>query len=125
MNRSINSMHYPFAVDQGLGTWMQEHDYGKNVEQLMMQVLFTNPGERVNLPDFGCGIRQMVFAPNSDVTANLVQVMIQQALNTWLSTLITVIDVKAAANDDKLEITIVYLLIALQQRTYLNIEVTL
>ena len=118
-------MHYPFAVDQGLGAWMQEHDYGKHVEQLMMQVLFTNPGERINLPDFGCGIRQMVFAPNSDVTANLVQVMIQQALTTWLPTLITVIDVKATANDDKLEINIVYLIIAIQQRTYLNIEVTL
>jgi phage baseplate assembly protein W len=125
MNKSINSMHYPFAVDQGLGAWMQEHDYGKHVEQLMMQVLFTNPGERINLPDFGCGIRQMVFAPNSDVTANLVQVMIQQALTTWLPTLITVIDVKATANDDKLEINIVYLIIAIQQRTYLNIEVTL
>ena len=95
------------------------------VEQMIRQVLFTNPGERINRPDFGCGIRRMVFAPNSDVSANLTQVIINQALERWLGTLIEVIDVQVAAIDEKLEIKIVYLLRARQERRYLNLEVTL
>ena len=91
----------------------------------MKQVLFTNPGERINRPDFGCGIRRMVFAPNSDVTANLSQVMINQSLEKWLSTVIEVNDVQVKTIEETLEIRIVYLVRATQERRYLNVEVTL
>lgn len=125
MNEPIHSIHYPFAIDRGLGTLAEEAIYSQHVEQMMKQVLFTSPGERINRPDFGCGLRRMVFAPNSDVSANMTQVMIVQALERWLGTLIEVIDVKAKAIDEKLEVGIVYILKARQERRYLNLEVTL
>ena len=125
MNNKIHSIRYPFAIDRGFGKLAEETDYKRHVEQLMKQVLFTNPGERINRPDFGCGIRRMVFAPNSDVTANLSQVMINQSLEKWLSTVIEVNDVKVKAIEERLEITIVYLVRATQERRYLNVEVTL
>lgn len=125
MNQSIHSIHYPFAIDKGLGTLAEEPDYSRHVEQMIRQVLFTSPGERINRPDFGCGLRRMVFAPNSDASANLTQVMIVQALERWLGSLIEVIDVKATANNEKLEVSIVYLLKARQERRYLNLEVTI
>lgn len=125
MNQHIHSIHYPFAIDRGLGTLAEETDYSRHVEQMIRQVLFTNPGERINRPDFGCGIRRMVFAPNSDVSANLTQVLINQALDKWMGTLIEVIDVQVTTNQEKLEIKIVYLLRARQERRYLNLEVTL
>ena len=125
MKQQIHSIRYPFAIDTGLGTLAEEADYSRHVDQMIRQLLFTNPGERINRPDFGCGIRRMVFAPNSDVSANLTQVIISQALEKWMGTLIEVVDVQATANQEKLEIKIVYILRARQERRYLNLEVTL
>ena len=125
MNKKIHSIRYPFAIDSGFGKLAEETDFNRHVEQMMKQVLFTNPGERINRPDFGCGIRRMVFAPNSDVTANLSQVMINQSLEKWLSTVIEVNDVQVKTIEETLEIRIVYLVRATQERRYLNVEVTL
>src|SRR5262249_7356786 len=119
------SIRYPFAIDAGLGRLAEEPDYPAHVEQLMRQVLLTNPGERIDRPDFGCGIRRMVFAPNSDVRANLLQASVFQALDRWLGTVIKVDDVKATVIDERLEVRITYVLLARQQRRYLNVEVTI
>lgn len=125
MSNAIRSIRYPFGIDEGLGKLAEETDYAEHVEQMIKQVLFTNPGERINRPDFGCGLMRMVFAPNSDVSANLTQVTIVQSLEKWLGTLIEVIDVKATAIDETLEVNLVYLLKARQEQRYLNLEVTL
>ena len=125
METPIHSILYPFGIDEGLGTLAEESNYALHVEQMIKQVLFTNPGERINRPDFGCGIPRMVFAPNSDVSANLAQVMINQALEKWLGTLIEVREVKAIANDSTMEIKIAYILRARQERRYLNLEIPL
>ena len=125
MKRKIINIRYPLAIDKGLGTLVEENDLGKHIEQMMMQVLFTSPGERINRSDFGCGLRQMVFAPNNEVSANLTQVMVLQALEKWLSDLITVSDVNVKAINERLEIVIVYLIKAKQERRYLNLEVPL
>ena len=125
MNTPITSIHYPFAIDAGVGRLAEETDYAAHVEQMIKQVLFTNPGERINRPDFGCGLRRMVFAPNSEVTASLTQVMVFQALETWLGNLINVDEVRVKAVEEVLEVRIVYMLKARQERRYLNLEVTL
>jgi uncharacterized protein len=125
MNNKIHSIHYPFAIDKGFGKLAEEDDYDRHVVQLIKQVLFTNPGERINRPDFGCGIRRMVFAPNSDVSANLSQVIINQSLEKWMGTVIELNDVQVNNIEEKLEIKIVYLVRATQQRRYLNLDVTL
>ncbi len=125
METKIHAIKYPFAIDKGLGTLSEEVNYSRHVEQMMKQVLFTNPGERVNRPDFGCGIRRMVFAPNSEVTANLSQVMIHQSLERWLGALIEVLDVQVFTIEETLEIKIVYIVRARQERRYLNLELTI
>ena len=91
---------------------------------MMRQVLFTAPGERINRPDFGCGLRRMVFAPNSEASASLLKVQIRQALDRWLGTLIRVDDVVARAEGEILRVSIVYVLKARQERRYLNLELT-
>jgi phage baseplate assembly protein W len=125
MRESIKAIRYPLSVDTGLGRLAQESNYAEHVEQLMRQVLFTNPGERVNRPDFGCGIRRMVFAPNSETSASLAQITVVQALETWLGDLISVDRVEIKSIDEVLEIKIIYFIKAQQQRRYLNLEVTL
>ena len=125
MNASFTSIRYPFSVDAGLGRLAEETDYTAHIEQLIKQILFTAPGERINRPDFGCGIKRQVFAPNDPVTASLAQVTIFQSLKRWLGNAIDIQDVKAVARDETLEIKIAYSLKARQERRYLNLELTL
>jgi hypothetical protein len=125
MPEPFTSMRYPLDTDEGLGRLAVEENYAEHVEQMIKQVLFTNPGERVNRPNFGCGIRRMVFAPNSDASASLAQVSVYQALDKWLGTLIDVSRVEVEAREEVLEVKIAYVLKARQERRYLNLEVTL
>jgi uncharacterized protein len=124
MSTPFTSIKHPIAVDLGRGRLAEEENYAQHVEQMMFQVLFTAPGERINRPDFGCGVKRLVFAPNSEVSASLAQVTIFQALTRWLGTAITVNDVKALAIEERLEIKIAYTLKARGERRYLNLEVT-
>jgi phage baseplate assembly protein W len=124
MAAPFTSIKHPFAVDPGRGRLAEEENYAEHVEQMMFQILFTAPGERVNRPDFGCGIKRLVFGPNSEVSASLAQVVIYQALTKWLGSAITLNDVKALAIEERLEIKIAYTLKARGERRYLNLEVT-
>lgn len=123
MRTKIKSIHHPITVDEGLGRLRVEDNYAEHVEQMIMQVLFTNPGERINRPDFGCGIRRMVFAPNSESSANLAQITVFQALSKWLGTLIDVEEVVVESVEEKLTVRIRYVLKVLKERKLLNLEV--
>jgi len=124
MQKTVYAFEYPFTVDAGLGRLAVQTDYAEHVEQLIKQVLFTNPGERINRPDFGCGIRRMVFAPNSQESASLAQITIVQALDKWLGSVIKTEEVKIKALEEVLEIRIGYLLKIRRERRYLNVEVS-
>lgn len=100
-------MEFPFLVS-GLGRTAVA-DESERIRDLIEQVLFTSPGERVNRPDFGSGIRQLVFAPNSAELAATTQFLVQGALQKWLGDVIEVRAVEAASEDSKLEVTIEYL----------------
>lgn len=125
--RQVNtiSIKHPVSIDHGLGTLSEEWNYEKHVVQLIKQVLFTSPGERINRPDFGCGLRRMVFAPNSDITASLLQATIYQALETWLSTVLSVEQVTVKSLEELLDVKITYVLKARQRRSFLNFEIKL
>ncbi len=125
MPESFTSIHYPLGMDKGLGRVTVEENYAEHVEQMIKQVLFTNPGERIDRPDFGCGIQRMVFAPNSEVSASLTQVTVYQALDKWLGALIDVSKVEVGARNEVLEVKIAYVLKARQEKRYLNLEVSL
>jgi phage baseplate assembly protein W len=122
MKERFTSIRHPVAIDAGLRRLQVEDSYAAHVEQLMRQVLLTNPGERINRPDFGCGLRRMVFAPNSDVSASLLQVSVTQALDEWLSAVVETEEVAVRAENEKLLVVIRYVLKARQERRYLNLE---
>ena len=124
MKSNFTSIHHPFMIDASLGRLAQEVDYAEHVEQLMLQVLLTAPGERINRHDFGCGLKRMVFAPNNPVAATLAQVTVYEALNRWLSSVIVVSEVKVDAHEEKLQIRVSYALKARREMRYLNLEVT-
>ena len=116
MKEITHSIRYPFAIDRGFGTLAEENQYPAHVEQLIRQVLFTNPGERVNRPDFGSGLMQLVFAPSSDEVVTATQFMVQGALQQWLGDLIQVEDVQVESEESSLQVTIQYILLRNQQR---------
>jgi phage baseplate assembly protein W len=109
------NLDYPFAFDHGGRT--APTDDADHIRDLIEQVLFTIPGERVNRPDFGSGVMQLVFAPNSDELAATSQLLIQSALQQWLGDWIIVERIAVANEDATLRITIDYVNRRTQERT--------
>src|SRR6516225_4713579 len=103
------NLSFPYRFD-GRGR-TQQAAYEDYVRQLVEQVLFTSPGERVNLPDFGSGLLQLSFAPNSVEMAAATQFTVQAALQKWLSDYIKVESVVASANEAVLTVTVSYSLL--------------
>jgi phage baseplate assembly protein W len=120
----FTSLRFPFSIDRGQGQASQERSYEAHVQQLIKQVLLTSPGERIDRPEFGCGIKRMVFAPGGEVAASLAQTVIYQSLTKWLGTVISVHEVTVRANDARLDIRVGYAIRARTGRHYLNLEVT-
>ncbi len=105
---------YPFHFDsrgRTAGTTEEDH-----IRDLIEQVLFTSPGERVNRPDFGSGLMQLVFRPNSDELAAAVQMTVQGALQKWLGELIHVEAVNVRSEEAVLQVTVQYVIRRSQQR---------
>ncbi|MFB3921954.1 MAG: GPW/gp25 family protein [Terriglobia bacterium] len=103
----MSEVDYPLHFDDRGRT--AEVDGDEHIRDLIEQVLFTAPGERVNRPDFGSGIMQLIFAPNSGELAAATQFLIQGALQQWLGDLIQVESVQVEAQDSTLRVTIQYL----------------
>src|SRR5258708_2763511 len=79
-----------------------------HIRDLIEQVLFTMPGERVMRPDFGSGVAQLVFAPNSVELASATQRLIKGSWQQGLGELIAVRGVRVEADDAVLSITVQY-----------------
>jgi uncharacterized protein len=99
-------LRFPYQFDgRGRTAASPEEEY---IRGLVEQVLFTSPGERVNRPDFGTGLLQLVFAPNSVELAATTQMLVQGALQRWLGDLIEVEGVDVLADDAALRVDVVY-----------------
>lgn len=101
------NIDYPYHFD-GLGRTAQTGD-DDHIRDMIEQFLFTSPGERVNRPDFGSGILQMVFAPNSQELAAALQFTIQAGLQRWLGDLIEVQSVQVESQDSRIRVLVQYL----------------
>ena len=97
-------------------------DDARHLRDMIEQVLFTAPGERVNRPGFGCGLRQLVFAPNSDALAAATQMSVQGALQEWLGDLIQVESVQVSAEDARLSVSVRYVVRRTQERQAAQFE---
>lgn len=97
---------YPFRIASDGRTASVE--YEDHIRDLIQQVLFTVPGERVNRPAFGSGLLQAAFAPNSDELAATLQYLAQTALQQFLGDLIDLQNVVITADDATLSVTVQY-----------------
>ena len=99
---------HPFHIDPRGRVATADAD--AHIRELIEQVIFTMPGERVNRPTFGSGLQQLVFAPNSDPLATATQLLIQGALQQWLGELIQVEAVQVESDDAVMQVTVQYLI---------------
>lgn len=101
------NVSFPYRVD-GRGRTAEAEDDDAHLRDLIEQLLFTAPGERVNRPDFGCGLMQLVFAPNSVELAATLQALVQGALQQWLGHLLRIDEVAASSEDASLTVLVRY-----------------
>jgi uncharacterized protein len=97
---------YPYHIGKNGRT--AETDDDDHIRDMIEQVLFTTPGERVNRPTFGCGLLQMLFAPNSPEVATATKFIVQSALQQWLGELIRVEAVDVQSQDSTLRVSVNY-----------------
>jgi uncharacterized protein len=109
----MKNIKHPLQFDDRCRT--READYEAHIRDMIEQVLFTAPGERVNRPDFGTGLLQLVFAPNSDGLAITTQILVQGALQQWLGHLILVEEVLCRSEDSSLHVTVRYTVLRTQE----------
>lgn len=97
---------FPFHIDgRGRAATTDSDDH---LRDMIQAVLFTDPGERVNRPDFGCGLKMLLFMPNSDALAAATQALVKASLQKWLEQEITVEQVVIRVEDATLTVTVVY-----------------
>lgn len=104
---------YPYQFDSSGRT--ATTDDTTHIRDMIEQLLFTAPGERVNQPDFGSGLLQMVFAPNSNELAAALQFTTQAAIQRFLGDLIDLQQLNVNASDATLSVTVQYIIRSTQQ----------
>jgi phage baseplate assembly protein W len=107
------NIDFPFHFDtRGRTAGTDDDDH---IRDMIEEFLFTSAGERVNRPDFGSGLLQMVFAPNSPELASALQFTIQSGLQRWLGDLIDVRQLEVSAQDSTLTVVVTYIVRRTQQ----------
>src|SRR5262245_4273240 len=107
-------MAYPYAIDQQHRTATTANI--QYIEQLIEQMLFTMPGERVNRPDFGSNLMQLVFAPQNDELIASLRLLLQGVLQRWLGNINRVESININAQEQTLTITVQYFIQNSQER---------
>lgn len=129
MSISRRDFDFPLRID-AVSQQTAQTAYPPHVDQMVRQLLLTTPGERVNLPQFGCGLRSLVFAPSSDALVATVKLRVIQGLNQWLAGVVNVVDVTLAGGPDApappgtLEVTVTYTLVETQTTQAVQVTVT-
>jgi len=114
------SLDYPFHVDSRGRTAQTDSD--EHIRDLIEQVLFTAPGERVNRPTFGTGLLQLVFMPTSDELVTATQFLIQGALQQWLGDVIQVEGVVVERDEGTIRVNVQYVVRRAQERQLVQLS---
>jgi phage baseplate assembly protein W len=112
------NIDFPFRFDKTGGTSSAPTE--KHIRDMIEELLFTSPGERVNRPDFGSGLMQLVFAANSPELAAALQFTMQASLQRWLGDLIQVQTLQVTCEDSTLNIDLQYMLLRTNQSATLQ-----
>jgi phage baseplate assembly protein W len=110
----MSYMDYPYRIDLDRRTAQTGGD--EHIRDLIEQVLFTSPGERVNRPTFGSGLLQLIFAGQDDELSHATQALVQGALQQWLGDLIQIEAIQVESVEAQINVTIQYTVRRSQRR---------
>ena len=119
------NFYVPMGVDRGTGALRSVSDVNAHLKSLLLQLLLTDPGERVMRAEFGTGLRGMVFEPLRDASAPLLKAAIYGAVETHLGDVIKLEQVKVQVDETTLNAEIIYATKLKPGRQILNFEVPL
>ncbi|MGW1375388.1 GPW/gp25 family protein [Streptomyces sp. NPDC002446] len=105
---------FPFRADRRGRTAHADHD--DHVRDLIEQLLFTSPGERVMRPDFGCGLLELVFTPNSPELVSALELSVQASLQRWLGDLIEVESLDVVSEENVVRVHLRYVVRSTESR---------
>ena len=101
------NIDFPFHFDRTGRTATATDD--DHIREMIEQFLLTAPGERVNRPDFGSGLLQLIFAPNSPELAAALRLTLQAGLQRWLGDLIEVQALEVTSEEATVRVELNYL----------------
>ena len=111
---------FPFRIDwDGRTATTDEHLHVRN---MLEQLLFTSPGERVNRPSFGSGLEQAVFRPNNALFAETTRVTAEAAIQQWLGHVLQLDSLRIAAEDNILNVEISYTLLHTKESQTIRLQ---
>jgi phage baseplate assembly protein W len=102
----VVNVAFAYRLDHGGRTAGATED--DHILQMLEQLLFTRPGERVNRPDFGCGLLDLVFSPNSPELAAALDVTVGAAVQRWLGDIIELTSLEVSAVESMLTVSLAY-----------------
>lgn len=126
----LNSEHfdalaYPLRFDSARGRYAKSKDYAEYVKGLVRQVLMTAQGQRINRPNFGTPLSQLLFAPINDELTSLIEAQTTRALKKWLDKIIVVESITARQLElTRLEIEVSYTVLASGNRVKTLLEIS-
>jgi phage baseplate assembly protein W len=112
---------FPYQLDSSGRTATAAYD--DHVSQMLEQLLFTRPGERVNSPDLGCGVGDDLFGPNSPELAAALNVTIAASIQRWLGDVISIGTLDVASENSTLSVTLIYTVLATGQASSTTVTI--
>jgi phage baseplate assembly protein W len=114
-------LSYPFRIAPEGRTatvaTLEEHVYGE-----VLQLLLTNPGERPFLPDFGGGVRRMVFEGAGQTTEAMAKALISLAISRWLDQRVTLQELTVTTQNSSVIVDLVYRVAGIEDLRRLRFE---
>ncbi len=116
-----NHLSFPFRIEKD-GLTAQVSTLEEHVKEELIQLILTNPGERLFLPEFGGGVRRLVFENIDEATGGIVKATITQAISRWLGHRITLEDLSVVTQNEKIEVEIKYRLAGTEDARVMRFE---
>lgn len=121
----FDALAYPLRFDADRGRYAKSKDYADYVKGLVLQALMTAQGQRINRPEFGTPVSQLLFAPINDELTSLIEAQVTRALHKWLDKIIAVEAITVRQLElTRLEIEVSYAILATAERVKTLLEIT-
>ena len=118
-----NNKHLAFPFHIGTdGKTAQVSSLEEHVKQELIQLLLTNLGERVFLPEFGGGVRQLIFESADETASGMTKAMMTQVISTWLGHRLTLENLEVKIQNGTIEVTIKYKIIGTEDSRLMTFQ---